>query len=122
MSIKGGAMQHDKYKFDAGKPQLRLVPTDILVAIARIREYGNRKYDADSWKLVPNAKERYTDALLRHIKEFVDDPTGFDEESGLPHLWHAACNIAFLCYFYKEDFINGIKTISKRGRSKTNKT
>lgn len=25
-----------------------------------------------------------------------------DEESGFPHLWHLACNIAFLCELDKE--------------------
>jgi hypothetical protein len=28
---------------------------------------------------------------------------GVDEESGLPHLWHLACNIAFLIEMEDED-------------------
>lgn len=83
-------------KADAGKPRLTLVPRQILYDIARIREYGNRKYgDPENWKTVET--ERYRDAAFRHFMAYLDDPHGVDEESGLPHLWHLACNIAFLC-------------------------
>ena len=83
-------------KADAGKPRLTLVPRKIIWAIAKIREYGNKKYhDPDNWKKVDI--QRYRDAAYRHFLAYLDDPTGVDEESGLPHLWHLACNIAFLC-------------------------
>lgn len=83
-------------KADAGKARLTLVPRKILYDIARIREYGNKKYhDPDNWKQV--APERYRDAMMRHMCAYLDDPDGVDEESGLPHLWHLACNVAFLC-------------------------
>lgn len=82
-------------KADAGKPQLSLVPMQILNAIARVREYGNRKYgDPENWKTVSPA--RYRDAMLRHAVAYIQDPNGVDEESGLPHLWHLACNVSFL--------------------------
>ena len=81
-----------------GKAQLTLVPRQIFYAIAAVREYGNRKYRAeskpDNWK--QNPKEDYQDAALRHLLEYLDDNNSIDEESGLPHLHHLACNIAFL--------------------------
>ena len=83
-------------KFDDGKPKLTLVPRKIIFAIAKIREYGVKKYkDPDNWKTVE--KERYRDAAYRHFMAYLDDPEGVDKESGLPHLWHLACNVAFLC-------------------------
>ena len=85
-------------KADAGKPQLTLVPRRIIWAIAKVREYGCKKYPeggADNWKQVE--KERYRDAMMRHMLQYLDDPDGVDEESGLPHLWHLATNCAFLC-------------------------
>lgn len=89
------ALMDQSAKADAGKPQLSLVPMDILTAIARVREYGNRKYgSSDNWKTV--SKERYVDAMLRHAVAFVNNPKGVDSESGLPHLHHLACNVAFL--------------------------
>ena len=83
-------------KADAGKPQLTLVPRQILFDIARVREYGTEKYgDPDNWKQVEI--QRYKDAAFRHFMAYLDDPQGNDEESGLSHLAHLACNIAFLC-------------------------
>ena len=83
-------------KADFGKPRLTLVPRAILPAIARVREYCTKKYgDPDNWKQVD--KQRYRDALFRHLCAYLDDPEETDEESGLPHLWHVACNVAFLC-------------------------
>lgn len=87
---------NEQAKSDSGKPQLTLVPRAILPAIARVREYGTKKYgDPENWRQVEI--QRYRDAAFRHFLAYLDDPTGADEESGLPHLWHLACNIAFLC-------------------------
>jgi hypothetical protein len=88
-------------KADEGKPRLSLVPPQIIRDIARVREYGNRKYhDPENWRTVE--VERYRDAAFRHLLAYIEDPHGDDTESGLPHLWHLACNIAFLCELEKE--------------------
>ena len=88
--------QDQEAKADSGKPRVTLVPRKIIFDIARIREYGNRKYgDPENWRTVD--PERYRDAMMRHMLAYLDDPHGVDEESGLPHLWHLACNVAFLC-------------------------
>lgn len=89
-------------KADAGKPQLSLVPRQIIYDIARIREYGNNKYPEggpENWRQVE--PQRYRDAMFRHMLAYLDDPKGVDPESGLPHLSHLACNIAFLCELEK---------------------
>ena len=83
-------------KADAGKARLTLVPRKIIWAIAKVREYGTEKYkDPDNWKLVET--QRYKDAAFRHFLAYLEDPNSVDEESGLSHLDHLACNIAFLC-------------------------
>ena len=86
-----------KAKADAGKPRLSLVPSEIIRNIAVIREYGCKKYPEggkDNWKSVEPG--RYRDAAYRHMLAYIDDPQSIDEESGYPHLWHLACNVAFL--------------------------
>lgn len=82
-------------KADSGKPHPSYVPVEIIEAVMRVREYGNAKYgDPDNWRTVE--PERYHEALLRHILRAWNDPYSVDPESGLLHLEHAACNIAFL--------------------------
>ena len=94
-------MNNQNIKADAGKAQLTLVPRQILFDIAKVREYGLKKYgEKESWKRVE--LQRYRDATFRHFMSYLDDPHGIDAESGLPHLAHLACNIAFLCELEKE--------------------
>lgn len=89
----------DTAKADSGKLRLSLVPPEIITAIAEVREYGNRKYhDPENWRTVEAL--RYWDALLRHALAAWEDWQLLDPESGLPHLWHIACNAAFLCAMY----------------------
>lgn len=87
-------------KADAGKLPLTLVPTDLIRAVAAVRKYGVQKYkQPDNWKRVE--PQRYRDAAFRHFLAYLDDPDGLDE-SGLPHLWHLATNIAFLIALEKK--------------------
>lgn len=89
-------MSDQTAKADAGKLRLTLVPRKIIRDIAMARMYGTEKYgDPENWRRVET--ERYKDAAFRHFLAYLDDPRGKDEESGLPHLWHLACNVAFLC-------------------------
>lgn len=85
----------DTAKADTGKPRPTLVPTSLIRAVTAVREYGAAKYhDPENWRTVE--PQRYRDALYRHWLAYLDNPHGVDAESGLPHLWHVACNVAFL--------------------------
>lgn len=82
-------------KADEGKPRLGLVPPAIIEAVGAVRTYGTQKYgDPENWRQVDPS--RYRDAMMRHICAYLREPGGVDSESGLPHLAHVACNIAFL--------------------------
>ena len=83
-------------KADAGKLMLTLVPRKIIWAIAKIRQYGIKKYgSSENWMEVD--VERYRNAAFRHFLKYLDCPGSVDKESGLPHLYHCCCNLAFLC-------------------------
>lgn len=87
-------------KADAGKVELDLVPVQILRDVAQVRMYGNAKYgDPDNWKTVE--LRRYINALLRHLLAFLEDHGSKDEESGIEHYKHMACNMAFICDMMK---------------------
>lgn len=81
-------------KFDNGKPRPLLVPVSLMEAVTAIREYGCQKYaDPENWRKVE--PERYKNALYRHWIAYIRGEKT-DPESGYPHLWHLACNAAFL--------------------------
>lgn len=92
--IKSEESPEYKTKRDKGKIRLELVPTSIVWAIGKVLTFGAEKYYEDSWRTV-DAK-RYKGALLRHLMLYLEDPKSKDEESGLYHLSHIACNVAFL--------------------------
>lgn len=85
-------------KADKGKLQLTLVPRQMIREVAKVRMYGIEKYPEtgkEGWRTIE--VERIRDAAFRHFLAYLDDPHGKDEESGLSHLSHLACNISFLC-------------------------
>lgn len=109
-------MNDQTAKADAGKLQLTLVPRQIIRDIAQIRMYGCAKYPeggVDNWRRVEI--QRYRDAAYRHFLAYLDDPSGVDDESGLPHLWHLCTNCAFLCELEEE---NGLFDSIKQNKSK----
>ena len=60
----------------------------------------NKYHDPDNWRQVD--VDRYRNALMRHVLRYIQDPDGVDDETGLPHLYHVATNVAFLCELEKE--------------------
>ena len=90
-------MNDQSAKADGGKLRLTLVPMEMVEAAAVVRMYGNEKYPdggADNWKSVD--VERYRNALFRHLFQYLREPYGIDQESGLPHWYHVTCNVAFI--------------------------
>jgi hypothetical protein len=81
-------------KHDGGKPKLSLVPRGLLEACARGMEYGLGKYGRDNWR-GGFADSRLLDAALRHLVAYANGERD-DRESGLSHIDHAICMLAFL--------------------------
>lgn len=59
--------------------------------VMKVSTFGAKKYSRGGWAHVPNAIERYTDAMHRHL---LSEARGevLDSDSGLPHKAHAAWN------------------------------
>lgn len=87
-------------KFDADKPSLSLLPFDALEEVAKVLDFGARKYDAHNWRKGMEFS-RLVSAALRHISAWNLGEDN-DPESGLNHLAHAACCILFLTALQKD--------------------
>lgn len=81
-------------KFDAGKPPLSLISRTALEEEAKVMAYGVHKYGTHNWRAGMDFS-RLMDAALRHVYAFADGED-FDKETGLSHLAHARCCLAFL--------------------------
>lgn len=84
-------------KFDNGKLLYSLIPPETMKALAEVLTYGANKYAKDNWKLVENGKERYLNALMRHLEAYRSGEF-IDPESGFSHLSHCLCNLSFIHY------------------------
>jgi hypothetical protein len=81
-------------KYDDDKPRLDLIPPDALYAVAEILSYGAVKYGARNWEKGLEWHRLYR-AAVGHMLSFWFGEE-YDQESKLPHLWHAACCILML--------------------------
>ena len=89
---KGGGQRDDD-----GKPRHDLIAPEMLDGVAAVLACGVKKYGERDWEkglLWGNTLA----STMRHLIAWMQREE-LDEESGLPHLDHAACNIMFLCAF-----------------------
>lgn len=82
-------------KFSEHKPKYSLIPPKPIEGLAKVLTYGANKYKPNNWKKCKDTSVYY-DALMRHLEAHRRGIV-FDDESGLPHLHHALCNLVFLC-------------------------
>ena len=77
-------------KLDTGKRRVSLIVCGFpraLECVADVGTFGANKYSDNGWASVPNGRQRYTDAMLRHL---LAEARGekLDAESSMRH---AAC-------------------------------
>lgn len=82
-------------KYDTGKLRWDLVQPLAVNEYIRVLTYGANKYAPNSWQRLKDCKGRYFAALLRHVWDWWRGED-LDKESGIHHLAHAMCNVAFL--------------------------
>jgi hypothetical protein len=82
-------------KHDADKLRFDLLPWKALRSVVAVLTLGARKYAVDNWRHVPDRPRRYLAAAMRHLVSHASGET-YDQESGEPHLAHAACCLLFL--------------------------
>ena len=82
-------------KHDQGKPRYDLIPPHAEAEFVDVLTFGATKYEPNQWKQVPEAKDRYTAAALRHLAAYRMGES-HDIESGKHHLAHAMCCLSFI--------------------------
>lgn len=92
-------------KLDEGKVTASLMIEDFanaLLSIAEVTTHGARKYTPHGWMKVPYGRERYLDALQRHLLAYYRGEEK-DLDSGLDHLSHAAWNLLAVLELHIKD-------------------
>lgn len=81
-------------KHDRDKIRMELLPPELLAGTAAVLTFGAEKYGERNWELGMDWGRPYG-ALLRHMNAWWAGEA-LDQETGLSHLWHAACCLSFL--------------------------
>lgn len=85
-------------KFDNGKPRWCLLPWKEVEEVVDILSFGSVKYEDFNWQKVPDHRNRYFSAAMRHITAWWEEEK-VDPESGKNHLAHTLCCLLFLLWF-----------------------
>jgi hypothetical protein len=92
-------------KFDQNKPRMDLIPPEVFEEMGKVLAFGSEKYEARNWEK-GMAWGRCHAAALRHLVAWSRGED-LDPETGLPHLAHAATNIAFLLAYQQRGMRDG---------------
>jgi hypothetical protein len=86
-------------KNDGEKVRTDLFSIDAYLGTCAVLTFGAKKYAAWNWSKGIQFMRVYG-ALLRHLMAWAKGRE-LDEETGLPHLDHAACCLMFLQHYSK---------------------
>lgn len=92
-------------KDDAAKLRYDLMPWEALEEEVAVLTFGAAKYTANNWQQLPDGINRYFAAAMRHLIAYRLGKK-LDKESGLSHLSHARCCIAFIYWLEKQQEAN----------------
>lgn len=82
-----------------GKTMVELIPPSLDEAVGAVLTFGAKKYAPRNWEKGIEWSRIYG-SLKRHMNAWYAGQDN-DPETGMSHLWHAACNITFLIEFLK---------------------
>jgi hypothetical protein len=86
-----------KVALDGSKLRVELVPPQFIEGVADILTFGAKKYAAHNW-MRGISWMGIIAGVLRHVYLFARG-IDIDDESGRPHLFHAACGLLFLSWY-----------------------
>ena len=94
---EGRKKDEDKLRFD-------LILPEFEEAMAHVLTHGAKKYEANNWQKVADAKARYTGALQRHLNQYRKGYM-YDLDSDCNNLAQIAVNAMFLYWFERHPYV-----------------
>ncbi len=91
-------------KDDTGKLPFHLLPPELLEGVASVLDFGAKKYHPRNWEAGMDWSRVFA-ALQRHMWAWWGGEDK-DPETGMSHLYHAGCCIAFLISYEKRGIGN----------------
>lgn len=85
-------------KYDGDKERFDLIPARPLLELARVYTMGAKKYDDRNWEKGIKWGRIFA-AIMRHLWKFWRGED-IDDESGLPHVVHAAWGCFTILEYY----------------------
>ncbi len=91
-AVEERAKRHNK-----GKVDLSLLPRVASLEQCKVWMHGERKYGRDNWKKLwgPDTINVAGASAMRHLMLLISGKL-YDEETGLPHAAHVACNMSMI--------------------------
>ena len=102
---EGRKKDEDKLRFD-------LILPEFEEAMAHVLTHGAKKYEANNWQKVADAKARYTGALQRHLNQYRKGYM-YDLDSDCNNLAQIAVNAMFLYWFEHQPLLTEIPSGDK---------
>ena len=91
--------KNEAVKYDSEKLLRQLIPPSLHRAVAVVFTYGSKKYAPRNWEK-GTEWGRYYRAAMGHLEDFWEGKD-FDDDTGLPTLWHAACCLTILIEYFE---------------------
>lgn len=91
-------------KDDTEKLPFHLLPPELLEGVASVLDFGAKKYAPRNWEAGMDWSRVFA-ALQRHMWAWWGGEDK-DPETGMSHLYHAGCCIAFLISYEKRGIGN----------------
>ena len=110
-------------KYDENKVDLSLLPVEALEAVAKVFEFGAKKYSAFDWRYDGENTRwlRTYSSIQRHLHAWAKCEDN-DPESGLDHLSHAATQLLILITHVAYNNVNMDNRYRKKNDNRKNST
>jgi len=103
--IQDEMMKDMGLKHDDDKLRMDLIPVDALIGLSQALAHGAKEYTPYNWAKGIKWSKIYA-AVLRHLTAWYQGED-IDPDSGLLHIDHALCNLAFLSTYSKHKKYDG---------------